>query len=253
MNLSILLTPALLALVAGGAISAGSAANAADSPAYVASAIADPARPKDDRDADALRDPADTLAFAGVKPGMVVGELFPGGGYYTRMISDVVGPKGKVYGLENAGWKEAVTIDQQVVAEPGRANVALDVEPFGQFKLPEKVDLFWITQNYHDLHIAKYGAVDMAAFNRHVFESLKPGGVYFILDHEANPGMTDSQIAVFHRIAKARVIAEVTDAGFRLADEGKFLERPSDDHSKTIFDPVIRGHTDQYALKFVKP
>jgi predicted methyltransferase len=242
----------LLALACGGGGAIGSA-RAADMPAYVATAVADPARPKDDRAADALRDPADTLAFAGVKPGMVVGELFPGGGYYTRLISDVVGPRGKVYGLENVGWKEAVTADQQILSEPRRSNFTLDIEPFGQFKLPEKVDLFWITQNYHDLHIAKYGAVDMAAFNRHVFESLKPGGVYFILDHEANPGMTDSQIAVFHRIEKARVIAEVTDAGFKLADEGKFLERPADDHTKTIFDPAIRGHTDQYALKFVKP
>jgi predicted methyltransferase len=184
---------------------------------------------------------------------MVVAELFPGGGYFTRMISDVVGPRGKVYGLENAGWKEAVNLDQKVPSEPRRKNVAVDAEPFGQFKLPQKVDLFWITQNYHDLHIAKYGVVDMTAFNRRVFDSLKPGGIYFILDHEANPGMTDSQIAVYHRIAKARVIAEVTDAGFKLVDEGRFLHRPADDHSKTIFDPLIRGHTDQYALKFVKP
>lgn len=249
MKLNILIT---LAFVASGGVFAG-AAHCADAPAYVAAAVADPARPKDDRDADALRDPADTLAFAGVRPGMVVGELFPGGGYYTRMISDVVGPHGKVYGIENAGWQGAVKADQQLTAEAGRTNVALDVEPFGQFKLPEKVDLFWITQNYHDLHIAKYGAVDMAAFNRHVFESLKPGGVYFVLDHEANPGVTTSEIAVLHRIDKARVIAEVTDAGFRLADEGRFLNRPADDHSKTIFDPAIRGHTDQYALKFVKP
>jgi predicted methyltransferase len=184
---------------------------------------------------------------------MVVGELFPGGGYYTRLISDVVGPQGKVYGLENAGWKGAAEQDQKVAAEPGRSNVTIDSEPFGQFKLPEKVDVFWVTQNYHDLHIAKYGAVDMAAFNRHVFESVKPGGVYFILDHEANAGVTTSEIAVLHRIDKARVIAEVTDAGFKLADEGNFLRRPADDHTKTVFDPAIRGHTDQYALKFVKP
>ena len=253
MKRCVLLTQALVTLIVSGAALSTGVAIAADTPAYVATAVGDPARPKDERDADALRDPADTLVFAGVKPGMVVGELFPGGGYYTRLISDVVGPKGKVYGLENAGWKGAVKDDQLILAEPGRANVSLDVEPFGQFKLPEKVDLFWITQNYHDLHITKYGVVDMAAFNRHVFESLKPGGVYFILDHEANPGMTDSQIAVFHRIAKARVIAEVTDAGFKLADEGKFLNRSADDHTKTIFDPAIRGHTDQYALKFVKP
>jgi len=222
-------------------------------PAYVAPAIADASRPKDDVASDALRDPADTLAFAGVKPGMVVGELFPGGGYFTRMISDIVGPEGKVYGLENAGWKESVDIDRKLVAEPGRTNVVLDVEPFGQFKLPEKVDLFWITQNYHDLKIAKYGVVDMAAFNRHVYDSLKPGGVYFILDHQANPGTTLEQIAVLHRIEKAQVIKEVTAAGFKLVAEGKFLNRPADDHTKTIFDPAIRGKTDQYMLKFVKP
>jgi predicted methyltransferase len=225
----------------------------ADTPAYVAHAVADPGRPKDDVATDALRDPADTLAFAGVRSGMVVGELFPGGGYFTRMISDIVGPTGKVYGLENAGWKDAVELDQKLLAEPGRGNVALDVEPFGQFKLPQKVDLFWITQNYHDLKIAKYGVVDMAAFNRHVFESLKPGGVYFILDHQANPGTTVEQIAVLHRIEKAQVIKEVTAAGFKLAAEGAFLHRPADDHTKTIFDSAIRGRTDQYMLKFVKP
>ena len=101
----------------------------------------------------------------------------------------------------------------QKLAEPGRANFALDVEPFGQFKLPQKVDLFWITQNYHDLHIAKYGVVDMADFNRRVFAALKPGGVYFILDHQANPGETEADVARLHRIGKGQVIAEVTAAG----------------------------------------
>jgi predicted methyltransferase len=237
---------ALLALTAAGVWAAGA-------PAYVAKAITDPARPADDKAADTLRDPADTLAFAGVRPGMVVGGLFPGGGYYTVLLSDIVGPTGRVYGLENAGWKEAVKADEQLVAKPGRSNVTLDVEPFGQFKLPRKIDLFWITQNYHDLHIAKYGAVDMAAFNRHVFDSLKAGGVYFILDHQANPGATPEQITALHRIEKRQVIAEVTAAGFKLAGEGDFLHRPGDDHSKSIFDPAIRGHTDQYALKFVRP
>ncbi|MEO8926505.1 MAG: methyltransferase [Caulobacteraceae bacterium] len=236
----------LLLLSVGGA-------RAAETPAYVASAVADPARPKDDVATDTLRDPTDTLVFAGVKPGMVVGELFPGGGYYTRMLSDVVGPRGKVLAVENAGWKDSVKADQRLTAEPGRTNVVLDVEPFGQMKLPEKIDLFWITQNYHDLKIAKYGAVDTAAFNRGVFEALKPGGVYFILDHQANPGTTLQEIAVLHRIEKAQVIREVTAAGFTLVAEGKFLNRPGDDHTRTIFDPAIRGKTDQYALKFVKP
>jgi predicted methyltransferase len=238
---------------AGLLILAGSAAFAADTPAYVTAAVADMSRPKVDVASDVLRDPADTLAFAGVKPGMVVGELFPGGGYFSRMIGDVVGPHGKVYGIENTGWDGAVKADQDMLAAGGPKNFTLDPETFGQFKLPEKVDLFWITQNYHDLHIAKYGVVDMAAFNKHVFDSLKPGGIYFILDHQANPGTTLDQIAVLHRIEKAQVIREVTAAGFKLVAEGKFLNRPSDDHTKTIFDPAIRGKTDQYALKFLRP
>jgi predicted methyltransferase len=226
---------------------------AADAPSYVAKAVADASRPKDDTDTDAARDPADTLAFAGVKPGMVVGELFPGGGYYSRMLSDVVGPKGKIYGLENAGWSDSVVADRKLLAEPGHGNFSVDAEAFGQFKLPQQIDLFWITQNYHDLHIAKYGAVDMADFNHRVFVALKPGGIYFILDHQANPGTTLDQIAVLHRIEKAQVIREVTAAGFKLVAEGDFLHRPADDHTKTIFDPAIRGHTDQYALRFVRP
>jgi predicted methyltransferase len=140
-----------------------------------------------------------------------------------------------------------------MAAEPGRTNISIDAEAFGAFNLPEKVDLFWITQNYHDLHIKEYGAVDMATFNRHVFDSLKPGGIYFILDHAANPGTSEDEIAKLHRIEKAQLIAEVTAAGFKLETEGDFLHRAGDDHTKPIFDPSIRGKTDQYALKFVKP
>ena len=241
--------PVLAALIV---LAVAPAAMAADPPAYVAHAVAQPSRPKRDVAADALRAPAATLAFAGVKPGMNVVELFPGGGYFTRMLSDVVGPSGHVLSVENAGWKSAVKADQEMLATLNPANVTLDVETFGQLKLaPGAADLFWITQNYHDLKIAEYGAVDLAQFNRQVFAALKPGGVYLVLDHQANPGITTAEIAKLHRVEKATVIAEVTAAGFRLAGEGKFLARAGDDHTKPIFD--LKGQTDQYALKFVKP
>ena len=241
---------ALSLLVAGAAIAAPAPRPI---PAYVVRAVKDPARPAADAATDAIRNPADTLAFAGVKPGMTVAELFPGGGYYSRMLSDIVGPKGRVFGIENAGWKSSAKADQAMAAEPGRSNVTLQVQPFGQFDLPAKVDLFWITQNYHDLHIAKYGVVDLADFNRRVFQALKPGGVYMVIDHQANPGTTPAQIVVLHRIEKAQVIREVTAAGFKLIAEGDFLHRPADDHTLSIFDPDVQGHTDQYALKFLRP
>ena len=219
----------------------------------ITAAVADATRPQSDREADALRYPAATIAFAGIKPGMVIGELYPCGGYFSRMLGDVVGPKGKVFGLETTRWKGCAPADQKMVAEAGRKNISISTAPFGEFSLPEKVDLFWITQNYHDLHIKEYGAVDMLVFNRHVFESLKPGGIYFILDHQANPGLSDKDMAKFHRIEKSQVIREVTAAGFKLVAEGNFLHRTGDDHTKPIFDPAIRGKTDQYALKFRRP
>jgi len=224
------------------------AAVAAGVPAYVAKAVADPSRPAKDSSRDALRAPGETLAFAGVKPGMAVAELFPAGGYYTRMISDVVGPKGKVFGIENAKWDKGE--DAAMAAEPGHGNVQMQLGKFGEFSLPQKVDMFWTTQNYHDLHVAEYGNLDVADFNKRVHDALKPGGIYFILDHQANAGTDEAGIAKLHRIEKAQVIKEVTAAGFKLAGEGKALNRTTDDHTKGSSDPAIRSHTDQFMLKF---
>ncbi len=227
------------------------AAMAATLPGDITRAVADPTRPKADTDRDALRLPAETIAFAGVKPGMQVAEFFPGGGYFTRLLSDVVGPGGHIYGIENAQWDDGS--DAKVAAAVKNHNVSMQMDRFGEFSLPQKVDLAWITQNYHDLHIAKYGPVDMAAFNRHVYDSLKPGGVYFILDHEANAGTGEALIAELHRINEAQVIREVEAAGFKLAAQGNALHRPGDDHTRSVFDKSIQGHTDQFMLRFVKP
>ena len=238
----VFLGAAILAFALGGA------ALAAAVPDYVSKAVSDTTRPKSNTDRDAIRLPAETMAFAGVKPGMKVAELVPGGGYFTRMLSDVVGPTGHVYGIENKKWDDG----SNAKAVGDRKNVTLQDGQFGDVHLPEKVDLFWITQNYHDLHIAKYNPVAIATFNKSVFDALKPGGIFFIVDHQANPGTSEADIAKLHRIEKAQVIREVTAAGFKLVGEGDALHRAGDDHTKTIFDKSIQGHTDQYMLKFQK-
>jgi predicted methyltransferase len=222
-------------------------------PPLVAKAVADPARPKSDTDTDANRKPAETIVFAGVKPGMVVGEFYPGGGYFTRMLSYVVGPAGHVYGIENTGWQGGVKADNAMLAEGRWKNVSITPLPFGTVRFPRPLDLAWVTQNYHDLKIAQYGNVDTLAFVRAVFAALKPGGTFFVLDHEAPPGTTVAAIAKLHRIEKAQVIREVTAAGFKLVAEGSFLRRSTDDHTLPIFDKKVQGHTDQYALRFMKP
>ncbi len=223
-------------------------------PSYFAKAMADRTRPKDDRDFDARRKPVQVLAYAGVRPGEIVGEYLPGGGYYTRLLSDIVGPNGKVYALETTTWgQKNIDATKQVLSDPGRGNVVLDLAPLGAFHAPEKFDIFWTTNNYHDLHVPKYANVDMAAFNKLVFDSLKPGGIYFIVDHAAAPGTGATLSPTLHRIDETTVINEVTAAGFWLVGESDILRNPTDDHTKIVFDPSIRFKTDQFILKFRKP
>jgi len=230
-------------------VAVGGTAVAADIPGYVARAVADRSRPKVDRDADAHRLPAQTIAFAGVAPGMAIGEFIPGEAYFTRLLSNVVGPKGKIYGIENTSWTNPA-FDKMIMSE--RRNVFYRSWKFGEFELPEKIDLFWITQNYHDLHVACC-RVDIAAFNRRVFDALKPGGIYLIVDQAANPGTTEAQITALHRIDEAQVISEVTAAGFKLVDESDALRHPRDDRTKNVFDVIVRGQTDEFMLKFQRP
>jgi len=246
MRRSILLAAAALLMPLAGVAGAKVAAP-------FAAALADPARPAEDKAADALRLPAETLAFAGVRPGMIVGEFYPGGGYFTRLLSGAVGPRGHVYAMENQNWIKPGEAPGVPFAGGRYGNVSYTVAAFGTAAFPVKLDLAWITQNYHDLKIAKYGNADTAAFNRAVFAALKPGGTFLVLDHEAPAGTTLAQIEKLHRIERAQVVREVTAAGFRLAGEARFLRRPADDHTLVIFDPKVRGHTDQYVLKFVKP
>ncbi len=237
--------------LAAGLMAPGQASTVPD---YVAKAVADPARPAADRGLDAARKPAEVLAYADIRPGETIAEYLPGGGYYTRMLSDIVGPGGKIYALETTRWgADNVNAAQAIPREPGHANVSVDLAPLGDFHLTEKADLFWTSLNYHDLHIAKYANIDMAAFNKHVFDSLKPGGVYFIIDHAAPDGTGATLSPKLHRIEKAKVVAEVTAAGFKLAGESDILRNPADDHTKVVFDPAIRWHTDQFILKFVRP
>jgi len=219
----------------------------------VKAAIADPKRPADQVAQDPLRKPEQTLAFAGIKPGQQIADFLPGGGYFTRLFSDVAGPSGHVTMLETTRWgAENIASDQKVI-DGGYKNVSLDSAAFGQFNLAEPVDVFWTSRNYHDLLIAKYGVVDMAAFNRHVFAALKPGGLYIVLDHSAPEGTGAKLTDTTHRIDEALVKSQVEAAGFKFEGESAVLRNPADDRKLSVFDKKIQGRTDQFLLKFRKP
>ena len=238
-----LITAAALIALAGAVPSV--AQDSAPSPA-IAAAVADAQRPAADTARDALRKPAEIVAFAGVKQGDKVAEIAPGGGYYTRILARAVGPQGKVYALMPAffanrpGGLDAIN----ALAEQ-YGNIEVVVVDYAATKLPEPVDLVWTTENYHDLANA-----DIATVNKWAFEALKPGGIYFVEDHSA-PGTGTSATSTLHRIDPAAVKEQVGAAGFTLDAESDLLRNPNDPHD--VNPRQVQPTSDKFALRFRKP
>ena len=245
---------AAIALLAGLTAACSAEADTA-TPPNPATLVADAARPEADRALDADRHPADLLTMLDLKAGQTVADVWPGD-YWDRLFANAVGPTGKVYAvhLEEADKAEQnPTPPAGSTPLAGHPNVIAVVTHANTLALPAPADVIWMRQNYHDLYDKFMGPADVPLFNRHVFEALKPGGVYVIIDHADAAGTGLSGTETRHRIEKARVIADVTAAGFKLDGEGAFLANPADDHSKMVFDPAIRGKTDQFILRFRKP
>jgi predicted methyltransferase len=225
-----------LALAASAAVAQGDPIKAA---------IDDANRPLADKAADAARKPAETLGLAGAARGMKAAELFPGGNYYSRLLSKVAGPTGKVWLIP---WQEPQTgRSRNLAADPAYRNLIFVDGSLIGFRAGEPLDLVFTVQNYHDIGTPQRGQA-----NQVVFKALKPGGVYLIVDHSAVDGSGYDGL-LMHRIDEALVIKEVTEAGFVLAGSSQALRNPNDDRHSNVFAPSIRGRTDQFMLRFVKP
>ena len=219
-------------------------------PAYVTKAVTDPARSKDAQD-DARRKGAALVAFTGVKPGDKVLELVPGGGYFTRIFSRVVGEQGHVYASIPAPMEKYSDETKELPKE--LANVSLLEQAADALSTPEPVDVAFTSQNYHDYPDKFMGPTDPAILNKAVFAALKPGGTYVVVDHVAADGSGLRDTDTLHRIDPATVKQQVEAAGFEYVGALDVLRNPKDDHTLTVFDKSIRGHTDQFVYKFRKP
>lgn len=233
---------------------AGLAVAAQNLPAHIAAALADKGRPAAEVSRDAARKPGELLAWGGVKPGDHVADFIMGGGYFTRILSAAVGPKGQVFAYQPAEFIAYRAANGEALKAVAAAypNVTPSNASLGAVKLPDGLDLVLTVQNYHDLHLKAFPADLAAKVNAEVYRALKPGGVFLVVDHVALAGAKDAPEKV-HRIEAATVRREVEAAGFKFEGESDLLRNPADPRTANVFDAAIRGKTDQFALKFRKP
>ncbi|MFJ3487324.1 class I SAM-dependent methyltransferase [Pseudomonas sp. NPDC090202] len=223
---------------------------------YVDEAMKAPTRQADTA-IDSVRHGAEITSFAGIKPGQTVVDFIPGEGYWTRIFSGVVGAKGKVLDVWPAPLvapgAKAENAMKALVAEKGSGKVEAVPIDLKAFSLPTPVDVFFTSQNLHDLPTPFLGGVDITAFSKQVYKALKPGGRFVVVDHAGAAGTGITQVDTLHRIEPAAAKQAVLAAGFVYKGESKVLANPEDNHQLKVFDPAIKGHTDKFAYVFEKP
>ena len=202
---------------------------------------------------------SELIRFARVEAGATVIDVYPGDGDWTRLFSDIVGPEGRIYSFVPA---EVAHFDNDPVGrmhtlakEAGQENVeAVSADLVAMPEVTQPADVVWLHLFYHDLHTALMQAkgATAAQFNRAVYERLKPGGFYVIVDHAAAAGSGTSDTQALHRIDPASAREEVEAAGFVLDAESALLANKDDAHAVKVFDPSIKGDTDRFAYRFVK-
>jgi len=237
----------LLAVAASPAIAA---------PGDYAAAVAFSGRPATEVAKDAGRKPADILDFMQLRPGMKVIDVVTGTGYYAEIMARAVGAKGTVVAFQPKAFYD----DGDKAALDGvakrEANFSLTTD-FRAAMTPATYDFAMIHLNYHDFywtseknHVPR---VDPDVVLWALYKAMKPGGIVSVIDHVGPAGDTRALVDKLHRIDPEVVKVDFKRAGFVLEAESNLLRMPSDDHSKPVFDPSVRGKTDRFVFRFRKP
>lgn len=229
--------------------------------------VDDPARPEEDRARDGDRKPGEVLGFFGIGEGMRVLDLQASTGYYTELLSALVGPQGAVIAQNNAFVVKRFAdgpLDERIarIAAAGRKNITRLDSELDEMELPADLDAAIFVRFYHDLFwlpTPDGDLTDRAEFLRRVYNALAPGGIFGVIDHHAEAGSGDRDAVDpregLHRIDADLVMAEILAAGFLLDVESDVLKNPDDTRDWNIFadDAENRDKTDRFVWRFVKP
>lgn len=214
-------------------------------------ALAASSRPAENKARDADRKPVESVQFFGIKTGDTVVDMVAAGGWFTEVLSAAVGPTGKVYS-QNPAFLVQADAEKALLARLGNAE-AVHVQ-LAEAGIVGKADAVVTALNLHDVYNG-YGdqpAGEAAAvgFLRSIYGALKPGGVLGVIDHV---GITGQDNKALHRMLPQQARDAITKAGFVIEAESPLLKHSADDHTKNVFEPSIRGKTDQFMIRARKP
>jgi len=229
---------------------------AADVPTNITSVVAATERSNKDRERDAQDRPAELMAFAGIAPGMKIADVFGGGGYWTELMARAVGPQGQVRLVNNAADAKSPDIGQRF-ASNRLPNAELQTVETGDMKLGRNTfDMIVIFMSYHDLYWVNekegWPAINAGGFLDQLQAALKTGGCLLIVDHAAVAGTKNASAQTLHRIEEAFAKQDIESHGFKLEKIWDGYRNPSDDLSKNVFLPAVRGKTDRFTHLYRK-
>lgn len=219
-------------------------------------ALASPIRTAEERARDMPeRKPVQTLEFFGLKPDMTVIEVMPGAGWYTKILGQVLAEKGTLHlaigatriapRLKEWGLDKIQVVDGKFVTRPSGQRGIFDVETV---EIPVKnADMVLTFRNVHNMTPGARGLL-----NKAIFDALKPGGVYGVVDHTRRHNEPTSP-ENWRRVDPVLIIKEALDAGFIFDGFSDLHYRPDDQLLYDSQRPSIGGYSDRFTLKFRKP
>ena len=231
---------------------------AAAEPVNYAAALAVPTRLEGDYGRDAGRKPDQVLGFLGVDRGMTILDLFSGGGYYTEILSHVVGENGHVIAHSNEAYLNFVGEEFALRHAEGRlSNVEVLMAENNELQLNEaEFDAILLVLSFHDTYFANpnsgWDKIDVPKLLAELHKGLKDDGFIGIIDHYAEAGAPRATGGTLHRIDPQIVMADMEAAGFICVDKSDLLRNLKDDYSSNVFGPEVRGKTDRFILRFKK-